>query len=156
MLVELCVFGGSRGAPHLQNFVMNILINNSQNMKTVPTTHLHFTYDNTADGSLLQKILVDWCVHPGELSGSHYSDSQRWRLYPKGFLFDLALAQHQLTVSGKPRIANLIPRRSDYLPYTLAAPTDSEVHNQKNEFGPGKDIVNRLLLNKPVDANVRR
>jgi hypothetical protein len=56
------VFGDKHLAPSLQNKVMNILVKKNFDECAVPTSQLHYIYENTLPGSPLRMIVMDWIV----------------------------------------------------------------------------------------------
>ena len=66
-LFNLYIFGDARGVAHLQNATMDALIDKSHAENLIPTMQYKYVYENTADNSLLRRLLVDWITQRCDL-----------------------------------------------------------------------------------------
>ena len=113
VLMDLHIFGDKYGVQDLQNAAIDVLIDKANATKMYPISLFDHVYRNTASDSRLRQLCVDWTLW--RLDYMDISEGSRRDRFPKEFLFDLALANHELTKSFKGQLVfDFASKRSDY------------------------------------------
>ena len=114
LLINLYVFGETRGIADLQNAVIDILIDKKSYLDAIPTNWTNHLYDNTPENSPLRRWLVDITACHGKLTRDTWFNDKCTARFPDAFLYDLIFALYAKNNKGNSREKNFKASRSDY------------------------------------------
>lgn len=112
VLVDLYIFGDKYGVSELQNAAINLLIDKRASSRIIPVGTFNHVYENTQASSPLRKLCVDWSVQ--YIQPRSWFEGNKRGCYPRDFLIDLVVANHELMKVMKPKEVDFGSRRLDY------------------------------------------
>ena len=123
-------------------------------MTYIPSKKVKYVYQNTPSGSQLRKLVVDWSVHLGALSGGGCFQ-ENCGDYPKDYLIDVVIAQYALAPSGKPKFTDFRIIRPNYQD-TLPVTTKTTAEKKDVSFPCTSTFVSCCLQDSDSNATIRR